>query len=547
MTSVSKETGAGLDAIVIGGGHNGLVAAGYLAKAGLKVAVLEAREVLGGPCGAIEFLPGFRSAITNSPGSFEPRILRDLDLEEHGLRFHRTDPNVVHAFPERCFIGWRDRDAVAAQLDAFAPGEAARYNSLLTRLEELGRCLGVSVFEPSRSLAAMARNIPAAQERLFEQVFLGSLRELLDEALQSEEAKALLGMVALNATLAPPSAPGTAIGLMMRPISLASSPALDANDPRRMALRGSTGLPIGGMGAMIDALGSFLRSHGAEILTGERVAKVLHKDGRAVGVVTIAGREFHADRIISAVNPRTLFCDMLDDAAVGADVRREVGAVPMRGSAFKLFLALDGLPSFRGLPDGVTSEAVAGTQFRIASSLAQIENAVVDGLRGLPSEEPIMWGLIPTVSSPELAPPGKHLMSVNVWHAPYDLRDGDWDTGKEAFGRRCIDTLTGLMPDLPDRIIGHHFMSPMDLERELGLVGSNITHGDMLPANLFGARPHRAANDYRTPLQGLYLTASGTWPGGYVTGIPGHNTSAAVLADIAKTTPRKVRETAWNS
>ncbi|MBB6468444.1 phytoene dehydrogenase-like protein [Aminobacter lissarensis] len=543
----SKDTGAGLDVIVIGGGHNGLVAAGYLAKAGLKVAVLEARDILGGPCGAIEFLPGFRSSITNSPGSFEPRILRDLDLEGHGLRFHRTDPNVVHVFPEGCFIGWRDREAVAAQLDAFAPGEAARYNSLLSRLEELGRHLGVSVFEPSRSLAEMARNIPLAQERLFEQVFFGSLRELLDENLHSEQAKALLGMVALNATLAPPSAPGTAIGLMMRPISLASSPALDANDPRRTALRGSTGLPIGGMGAIIDALESVLRAHGAEIHTNARVASVLHSNGRATGVVTATGCEFHAKQIISAVNPRLLFGDMLDDAAVGAEMRREVAAVPMRGSAFKMFLALDGLPSYRGLPDGVSSEQVAGTQFRIASSLAHIEDAVLDGMRGVPSEEPIMWGLMPTVSSPDLAPAGKHLMSVNVWHAPYDLRCGSWDTEKDVFGRRCIEVLSRLLTDLKDRIIGHHFLSPVDLERELGLVGSNITHGDMLPNNLFGARPHVAANNYRTPLHGLYLSASGTWPGGYVTGIPGHNTAAAVLADIANATTRQVKEAAWNS
>jgi phytoene dehydrogenase-like protein len=238
---------------------------------------------------------------------------------------------------------------------------------------------------------------------------------------------------------------------------------------------------------------------------------------------------------------------MLDDAAVGAEMRREVVAVPMRGSAFKMFLALDGLPSYRGLPDGVSSEQVAGTQFRIASSLAHIEDAVLDGMRGVPSEEPIMWGLMPTVSSPDLAPAGKHLMSVNVWHAPYDLRHGSWDSEKDVFGRRCIDVLSRLLPDLKDRIIGHHFLSPVDLERELGLVGSNITHGDMLPNNLFGARPHVAANDYRTPLQGLYLSASGTWPGGYVTGIPGHNTAAAVLADIANATSRHVEATAWNS
>ncbi len=543
----SKDAGAQLDVIVVGGGHNGLVAAGYLAKAGLKVAVLEAREILGGPCGAIEFQPGFRSAITNSPGSFEPRILRDLDLEGHGLRFHRTDPNVVHAFPEGCFIGWRDRAAVAAQLDAFAPGEAARYDGLLSQLEELGRHLGVSVFEPSRSLAEMARNVPLAKERLFEQVFLGSLRELLDEHLQSEQAKALLGMVALNATLAPPSAPGTAIGLMMRPISLASSPVLDANDPRRTALRGSTGLPIGGMGAIIDALESVVRSNGGEIHTGARVTSVLHRNGRATGVVTASGREFHAERVIAAVNPRTLFGEMLDDEAVGAAMRREVAAVPMRGSAFKMFLALDGLPTYSGLPEGVSSEQLAGSQFRIASSLGHIEDAVLDGLHGVPSDVPIMWGLIPTVSSPGLAPVGKHLMSVNVWHAPYELRRGDWDSEKDRFGRRCIEVLSGLLPDLGERIIGHHFLSPIDLERELGLVGSNITHGDMLPGNLFGARPHVAANDYRTPLRGLYLTASGTWPGGYVTGIPGHNTSAALLADIAEDTSRQVKEIAWNS
>ncbi|WP_281406721.1 NAD(P)/FAD-dependent oxidoreductase [Aminobacter sp. MDW-2] len=544
---VSKDSGAGLDVIVVGGGHNGLVAAGYLAKAGLKVAVLEARHILGGPCGAIEFLPGYRSAITNSPGSFEPRILRDLDLEGHGLRFHRTDPNVVHVFPEGCFIGWRDREAVATQLDAFAPGEAARYNSLLSRLEELGRHLGVSVFEPSRSLAEVARHVPKAHERLFEQVFLGSLLELLDENLRSEQAKALLGMVALNATLTPPSAPGTAIGLMMRPISLASSPVLEANDPRRTALRGSTGLPIGGMGAIIDALQSVLLAHGGEVHTNMRVASVLHEHGRAVGVVTSSGREFRARRIISAINPRTLFADMLDDDAVGAEMRREVAAVPMRGSAFKMFLALDGLPRYRGLPDGMNSAQVAGTQFRIASSLAHIEDAVLDGLRGVPSDEPIMWGLMPTVSSPGLAPAGKHIMSVNVWHAPHDLRQGSWDTEKEVFGRRCIDVLGRLMPDIQDRIIGHHFLSPVDLEHELGLVGANITHGDMLPNNLFGARPHVAANDYRTPLEGLYLSASGTWPGGYVTGIPGHNTAAAVLADIANATHRHVRDATWNS
>lgn len=532
MNAAPSRSAGRYDAIVVGGGHNGLICAAYLARAGLKVLVAEARGSLGGPCGTFEFMPGYRSSITNSPGSFEPRIVQDLEMERHGLRFHKSDPTIVHAFPGRPFIGWRDRDRVAAQLDAFAPGEADRYQQLLSRLEQLGRDLGVSLFSPARGIAAMARNLPASQEHLFEQVFFGSLRQLLDEALQSDEAKALLGMVALNATLAPPSAPGTAIGLMLRPISMASTPPISEDDPRGMALRGSTGLPIGGMGAMIDAIESFCLAHDATMLRDAPVAKVLHRDGRASGVVTASGDVYEAPIVVSAINPRTLFTDLLDDEAVGETVRREVGAVPMRGSAFKMALALDGLPSYADLPNGVTQADICGTQFRIAPSLDYIEAAVSDGLSGRTSRDPIIWGLIPTVVSPELAPPGRHLMSINVWHAPYDLRGGDWDVERDRFGRRCIEVLSRFMPDLADRIVDHRFMSPVDLEGELGLVASNITHGDMLPGALFGARPHRAADDYRTPLAGLYLSAAGTWPGGYVTGIPGYNTSHAILADL---------------
>ncbi|MDN2565068.1 NAD(P)/FAD-dependent oxidoreductase [Aquibium sp. A9E412] len=531
MQKPSEGAAGRYDAIIVGGGHNGLVCAAYLAKAGLKVLVAEARDTLGGPCGTYEFMPGYRCAITNSPGSFEPRIVAELELERYGLRFERADPTVVHAFPGRAFIGWRDRAAVAAQLDAFAPGEAARYQELLGRLETLARHLGVSLYEPARGLAAMARDLPAEQQRLFEQVVMGSLRELLDGALVSDQAKALLGMVALNATLAPPSAPGTAIGLMLRPISMASSPPAAADDPRGVALRGSTGLPVGGMGAIIDAIEAVCLAHGATVLRETRVARVLHDGERANGIVTAAGDSHHAPVVISAINPKTLFGDLVDDRAVGAALRREAAAVPMRGSAFKIALALDGLPQYRGLPDGVGAAAIAGSQFRIAHSLGYIERAVADGLAGMPSQGPIMWGLIPSVTSPGVAPPGRHLMSINVWHAPYTLREGDWSTETERFGRHCIDVLAAFMPDLPARIVDHRFIGPRELEAELGLVGSHITHGDMLPGALIGARPHPAADDYRTPLAGLYLSGAGTWPGGYVTGLPGHNTSRAVLAD----------------
>lgn len=522
------------DVVIVGGGHNGLVAAAYLGRAGLKVAVLESRPSLGGPCGTYEFMPGYRAAFTNSAGSFEPRFIEELKLAEFGLRFIRTDPTVVHPFPSGAFVGWRDRSRVAAQLDAWAAGESERYFGLLARLEELARHLGASVFAPSPTLSAMAKRVPARLERLFERVFFGSLRQLLDEELASEEAKALLGIVALNATFVPPSAPGTAIGLMMRPLSLASTPAISVDDPRRVPLRGSAGLPAGGMGAVIDALAGCCRSFGVTLITEAPVAHVIHRHGRVAGVVTLSGDEYHASRVISTINPTVLFGKLLDDDAMDASLRRAVAAVPMRGSAFKVVLALDGLPRYAGLPGDVTAAEIAGVQFRVAPSLDAIERAVSEGLSGTPSDQPIMWGLVPTVTSPELAPPGRHLLSVNVWHAPMVLAQGSWAEQRDVFGWRCVDVLSRFMPDLRDRIIGHRFMAPSDIEQELGLVGSNITHGDMLPANLFGARPHAAMHNYRTPLDGLFLSGSGVWPGGYVTGIPGYNASAAVLADLGK-------------
>ncbi|HSV84165.1 MAG TPA: NAD(P)/FAD-dependent oxidoreductase [Ramlibacter sp.] len=534
MTACGPAT-HGYEAIVVGGGHNGLVAAAYLAKAGLKVAVLEGRESLGGPCGSFEFMPGYRTSLTNSPGSFDSRFVQELELQNFGLRFVRTDPTVIHPFPKRCFVGWRDPGKIAEQLDAFAPGEGDRYFQLLKRLEVLGQHLvaaGASIYAPSPSAHVLADRLPRSQARLFEQVFHGSLRDLLDEELKSEEAKALLGMVAINAGLARPSSPGTAIGLMLRPLSLASSPALDPDDPRRTALRGSTGLPVGGMGAIVDALEAFCLSRGVTFHRNTPVAQVLHRQRRVIGVASASGDEYHAPVVVAALNPKTLFTSLLDDEAVGAEIRRDVGALPMRGSAFKLALGLDGVPSYAGLPPGLGLQAAASCQFRIAPSLDSIDRAIADGLAGRTSRRPLMWGLLSSLTSPGVAPKGRHLLSVNVWHAPYELANGSWDTEKETFGRRCIAELGALMPDLERRIVDFRFMGPRDLESEFGLVGSNITHGDMWPDSLFGGRPHRAAHAYRTPLAGLYLSGAGTWPGGYVTGVPGFNASQAVITDL---------------
>ena len=535
MTTPEHNGSSQWDAIVIGGGHNGLVTAAYLGKAGLSVLVLESRQMLGGPSGTYEFFPGYLASFSNSPGSLESRVVEELDLADAGLRFQRSDPTVLQFFPERTFVGWRDQPRVDAQLDALCPGEAQRYRHLIGSLEDLATRLGVSIFEPSPGLAAMAARLKTPADRdLFDRVFHGSLRDILCEYLETSEARALLGLIAANGNLLPMSAPGTACGLMFRPFALASGVQLEADDFRRIPLRGSTGHPIGGMGAIIDAIADRCQSYGATLRTQARVVRVLHRDGQAFGVACEDGTVHEARVVISAINPKTLFGDLLDDAAVGGEIRDGVARLSMRGSIFKVALALDGTPRYANLPKDLTQAQAVTCQFRVGHSIEYIDHAIADALSGRPSQHPLIWGLIPSVVSPQLVPDGKHIMSLNIFHAPYELAEGTWATEKDRFAKRCIDALTQFMPDLPDHIVDMRSVSPPDFEAELGLVGSNITHGDMLPHALFGPRPHSLANDYRTPLKGLYLTGSGVWPGGFVTGVPGHNTSKAVLADFAQ-------------
>ena len=534
MTTSGRNGSRRWDAIIVGGGHNGLVCAAYLGKAGLSVLVLESRDVFGGPCGSFEFFPGYTASFSNSPGSLEWRVVEELELTEAGLRFERSDPTVIHFFPESPFVVWRDQSRVAAQMDALSPGEGERYRSFIASLEDLATRLGVSIFEPCPGLTSMASGLEtAADSDLFERVFHGSLRDILYDHLKTNEARTLLGLLASNAGMVTQSSPGTACGLMLRPLALASSTALPAGDFRRMPLRGSTGHPIGGMGAIIDAIANRCRGFGVSLQTGTRVARVMHRDGQAYGVECEDGTVHEAGIVISSINPKTLFGDLLDDAAVGAEMRDDISRLQMRGSTFKMALALDGVPTYANLPDGLTQEQATTCQVRIADSLESIERSTVEAMSGRSSENPNIWGLIPSVISSQLAPEGRHIMSLNIWHAPYHLAEGEWPEEKDRFAKRSIETLTEFMPDLPDRILDVRSFSPVECEAELGIIGSNITHGEMLPHTLFGPRPHPLANDYRTPLEGLYLTGAGVWPGGFVTGVPGRNTSRAVLADIA--------------
>ena len=532
------------DVIVTGGGHNGLTCAAYLARAGLDVLVLEQRHIVGGPCAEYEYFPGYRASITNSPGSLEPKVVQDLELERFGLEFTRPDPSLMFPFPDgRSVMAWRDPQRVADELAKFSKRDVAGYAALFDYLNAFAARLKVSLFEPPPTLRELASRLETPEdEEAFAKLFFGNVVDLLDEFLESPELKSMVTMLGVMTNWLAPSAAGSAFFLLMRPMSLVSSSIESKNDPRRQYLRGSTGLPLGGMGSIVRAMRESIEAAGGTVCTEARVANILTTERGVTGVALEDGREFTAATVVSNLNPRTTFLDLVEPERLETDFRSAVERLPTHGNAFKIALALDGLPTFSAAPKGL-EELASGCQFRIAPSIEYQERAFDDAKYGRWSHDPVFWGLISSMADPSLAPPGKHVMSLNIFHAPRDLRDGDWSTEREKFGERCIDVLAQYMPNLKDMILHKRFWSPADLEAEFGLIGGNITHLDMVPRRMFGLRPLAGCSQYSTPVPGLYLCGSGSWPGGTVTGIPGHNASQQVLKGLRQTAPTLVKST----
>ena len=512
------------DAIVVGGGHNGLVAAAYLGRAGLRTLVIEANPQLGGPAATLEFMPGYFTTIANSPGSLEPKIVNDLELESYGLKWVRPDPTLVQPLDgDRLYVGWRDPKRNHAQLETYAKGEAARYDAFFAYLQAFADRLGISIFEPPPSLQYLVRNLTRLEdEEAFSRILFGNIRDLMDEFELAPQTQALIAPLAVVGGQVAPSTPGSPFNLMMRPLSLASLKSGNAADPRLIPLRGSTGLPVGGMGAITDALSASVRAHGGEVLVGKPVAAIRSVDGHVRGVVTRDGEEYEAPIVVSALSPVTTVTSLVDDTSFWGDLKPKMDRKPMRGRAFKVVLALDGIPRYAAAKSDEDAVLLSSAQFRIAPSLDYIEAAHTDMLQGRLSHQPVSWGLCPSMTSPTLAPPGKHVLSLTIGNAPYRLREGTWAEQRDVFAKRAIAKLTEYMPTLPGLITNYRIIDPTQFESEFGLVEANITHGDTLPSNMFWMRPMAGLHAYRTPTRGLYLSGNGTWPGNYISGISGH-------------------------
>ncbi len=528
------------DVIVVGAGHNGLVCAGYLAKAGLKVLVLERRHSVGGLSTEYEFFPGYKASMPNSPGSLEPRVVQDLELQRFGLEFVSPDPSLMVPFPDgRAMIAWRDPERTALEIAKFSKADVTGYSRFFSYLNDFAAKTSISLFDTPPSLKQVMEKLKTPEDELaFSKVFLGSLKDLLDEWLESEELKSVIAAISATSHLAGPYTPGTASLLLMRPLSLASSQIASSHiassqinqthDPRKQYLRGSTGLPVGGMGAVTKAMRASFESRGGEVRVESAVARIVSKDAIVQGVELDNGEFIAANIVVSNLHPRTTLVDLVDTNQFETEFLKNITNLPQRGSAFKLALALDGAPAFVAAPKGL-EKVCASCQFRLAPTMDYMERAVDDGKFGRPSQEPIILGLIPSMTSPEMAPEGKHIMSCNIWHAPVKLAQGSWDAEKDKMAKRCIEIISGYMPGLKDRITDYRALSPVDLENEFGLRDANIMHLDMMPAQMFGLRPVPGWSSYRMPVDGLYLCGSGAWPGGTVSGVPGHNAACEII------------------
>ena len=524
------------DAIIIGAGHNGLVTAAYLAKAGRKVLVLERRNIVGGAAVTEETFPGFKvSSVADGSGYLSSAVRRDLKLDSHV----ETIPSDVVAFsPQPDGSGltiYRDTAKTVQEIERFSKADAEAYPGFIDLMQALAGVVGalahmtpldlpeVGLGDLRGAIGLLGPGRKLGRKRITEllRILPMPAADILNEYFESGAVKGAIGAnSALGITFGPQES-GTAYTML-------HSWALSGNGLFR-----SAGVVKGGMGALCDAIAAAARGFGAEIRTDAPVASIVVDGNRATGVKLESGEELAAGVIVSNADPRTTFTRLIDPRTQGTGFMKHVANIKYKGSGLRIHLALNGLPRFTALSAG-DSEQQLGAPIQIAPSLDYIERAYDCSKYGRCSESPYLDILIPSVLDPSVAPEGQHLMSITAKYGPYELREGDWNTQKEAFADVVVDTLAEYAPNIRDLIAQRHVLSMLDLESIYGLPEGNPNHGEMLLNQFFHMRPIPGYARYQTPVDGVYLCGAGCHPGGGVTGIPGHNAAREILKAAKK-------------
>jgi phytoene dehydrogenase-like protein len=523
------------DAIVIGGGHNGLVCAAYLGKAGRRVLVLERRDVVGGAAVTEEFHPGFRNSVAAYTVSLlQPKVIAELALERHGLRVVPRWINNFLPLPQGRYLlagGGRTQAEVAK----FSARDAERLPAYERRLEIFADVLRAFALQapPNVSdggwlqalpelwkagrLGRQLHSLDAALKQELLDLFTLSAAEYLDRWFESAPIKALFGFDGIVGNYASPYTPGTAYVLLHHVFGQSNG------------VKGAWGHAVGGMGAITQAMARAALAAGVEIRTGMGVAKVLVEQGRVVGVVTGSGEELHANAVVANVNPKLLYEQLCDPADVPVAMRERMHNWRCGSGTFRMNVALSRLPDFRALP-GPGDHLTAG--IILAPGLDYMDRAYLDARQYGWSREPVVEMLIPSTLDDSLAPPGQHVASLFCQHVAPQLPEGrSWDDHREEVADLMVATVDKYAPGFADSVLGRQILSPLDLERTFGLIGGDIFHGALSLNQLFSARPMIGQANYRGAIPGLYLCGSGTHPGGGVTGAPGHNAAREILKD----------------
>jgi phytoene dehydrogenase-like protein len=532
-------TDANTDVLILGGGHNGLVCAAYLAAAGLKVRVLERRSIVGGAAVTEEFYPGFRNSVASYTVSLlNPKVIRDLRLQEHGLRVvERPYSNFLPLADGQSFrLGGEHGAADIARWSKRDVEQLPKYYAMLDRvvvvLRELMQRAPPNVSDrfvmadwmASLSAAKQLKTLDMAARRDLLDLFAKSAGDLLDGWFEGEPLKAALGWDSVVGNFASPYTPGSAYVLLHHVFG---------------EVNGKTGVwghAIGGMGAITQAMAKECAVRGVRIDTDAEVAQVLVKGGRAVGVALADGTEIAASMVASNVNPKLLYQRLVPQSALDEDTKSRIDRYRCGSATFRMNVALSELPDFAAAP-GTHLQPHHQSGILIGSSLRYFEQAYFDAKSKEHNagwaRKPIVEMVISSTLDDTLAPPGQHVASLFCQHVHPDV-DGGWDAHRDTVAKLMIDTVDAWAPNFGRSVLGYQALSPLDLERIFGLIGGDIFHGALGLDQLFSARPLLGQGNYRGAIPGLYLCGSGTHPGGGVTGLPGRNAAREILRDAGR-------------
>jgi phytoene dehydrogenase-like protein len=517
------------DILIIGGGHNGLVTAFYLAKAGFKPLILERAAQVGGAAITDEFHPGFRcSTLAHTAGPIRPNVIRDMQLEKHGLRMITPEVCVTALTPEgRALSLYQDANKSAQQIAAFSQKDAEKYpefeHSLGTISKVIADALATTppnIDDPSRADLWSMLKTGRAIRRLGKKDMFRLLRwvpmavaDLAAEYFETELLRAVIAARGVFGTFLGPWSAGSALVLLIR-AAADSHPA------------GSASFAAGGIGAVTQAMASAAKAAGAEIRNRAEVIEIRVQNGRVTGVLLSTGEEIPARAVISNADPKRTLLKLTDPVHLSPDFVQKLQHYRGNGTVAKLNLALSGLPQFTAIKNG--DSPVLKGRIQIGDEIDYLERAFDESKYGNFSKRPYLEVTIPSLTDPTLAPEGKHVMSIYMQYAPYKLK-GDWEQQRKALGQTIVKTLAQYAPNLPELILTHQIITPMDLEEKYGLTGGQIFHGDLALDQFFTMRPLLDWARYQTPIENLYLCGSGTHPGAGLTGGSGANAAREIL------------------